>query len=1000
MVSFFVIQRYFCEGMKMFEKVDPRENAVRQEHEVLKFWDDAEIFNKLAKRNEDGPRWSFLDGPITANNPMGVHHAWGRTYKDCFQRFHAMKGYKLRYQNGFDCQGLWVEVEVEKQLEFKTKRDIEKFGIEKFVNKCKERARKYADVQTEQSRRLGYWMDWDNSYYTMDDENNYMIWAFLKKCHDRSLIYKGADSMPWCPRCGTGISQHEMHEGYREVADTSVFLRLPIRGRTNEHLLVWTTTPWTLSANVACAVNANMKYVKVRQGKDSYYLAHALSDVMKEKGAFEIVAELTGTDMTGWSYDGPFDELPAQKKMVHEHKVVSWDDVSEAEGTGIVHVAPGCGKEDFDLAKMRGLPVLAPIDESGQYVDGYGFLCGRNAAEVSEDILRNLEEKSYFYKREEYVHSYPHCWRCDTPLLFRHVHEWFIDMSWRDEIKENVRKCKWIPEWGQARELDWLDNMRDWMISKKRYWGLALPIFECDCGWFDVVGARDELKNRTVEGWELFDGHSPHRPWIDRVEIACEKCGKKVSRIKDVGNPWLDAGIVPYSTVRYSTDRAYWKNWTPADLVLECFPGQFRNWFYALLSMSTMMENISPFKTLFGHALVRDEKGEEMHKSKANAIWFDDAAEKMGVDVMRWLFCRQDPTSNLNFGYGVGKEIERTVFNTWRNVYAFFCNYARLDEFDVSRRQIPVAQRPDMDRWIVSDLNLFLKRTNESMAEYDVASMAHGTEELIDRLSNWYVRRNRRRFWRAKSDTDTDKLAAYQTLHEVLVTLCRALAPVVPFMTELMYQNLVHNQDPSAPESVHLCSFPEAEESAIDETLSKDMDAAADLVSAVLSLRQASKIRVRQPLPSVTVVCRREGKINALKRFEAHILDETNVKRLSCLGQEPSPCPKDDIVVHEGRDMTVMLDTSLSDELVAEGIARDVVRRVQMLRKEEDLEMDDRIELHYATESQQIKDAVEEWSDYIRSETLADEIQQGTSDKPGKLVRLGDQQIALAIVKV
>jgi len=1049
----------------MFEKVDPTVDFVQQEHRMLDFWTRAKIFEKLVKQNENGPRWSFLDGPITANNPMGVHHAWGRTYKDCYQRFHAMKGHKLRYQNGFDCQGLWVEVEVEKELGFKTKRDIESFGLEKFVEKCKERARKYAGIQTEQSIRLGYWMDWNNSYYTMSDENNYTIWAFLKKCHQRGFIYKGADCMPWCPRCGTGISQHEMHEGYKEVSDVSVFLRLPIRGRQNEYLLVWTTTPWTLAANVACAVNPNVTYAKVKQGGDVYYLAAALTDVMKDKGKFEVLAEMPGEEMIEWTYDGPFDELPAQAQAKEHHRLIRWEEVSESEGSGIVHMAPGCGKEDFDIAGAEGLPILAPIDEDGVYVEGYGFLSGRKAATVSEDVLNSLREKGYYYKREDYVHNYPHCWRCDTALLFRHVHEWFIDMSWRDEIKEVVKKIRWMPEWGLSAELNWLDNMRDWMISKKRYWGLALPIYECECGWFDVIGSKEELKERAVEGWEEFEGHSPHRPWVDAVKIKCERCGKAVSRIKDVGNPWLDAGIVPYSTVKYNSDREYWRRWIPADLVLECFPGQFRNWFYSLLAMSTMMENIPPFKALLGHALVRDEKGEEMHKSKGNAIWFDDAAEKMGVDVMRWIFCRQNPYVNLNFGYNVGSQVKRMVFNTWWNVYAFFCNYARLDKFDIKAEPVPISERTDMDRWVLSNLNLLVGLANRAMADYDVASVVRAAEAFIERLSNWYVRRNRRRFWRIQAGKDVDKLAAYQTLHEALVKLCQVLAPVAPFTTEVMYQNLVRSQDADAPESVHLCRFPEPDEALIDKDLSADMDAAADFVSRVLSLRKARQIRVRQPLPSVTAACRGERTAQALKRFEHHILDELNVKKLVVTGDASeivsyslkpnfavlgpkfgkaaqaiakalssvdargaarklesgetvsvtvdgetyelgtdevgveTTCP-DNIALHDAPDMTIALDTSLTDELIAEGMVRDLVRHIQILRKDCGLEMDDRIVLSYSTDSAALKAAVEAWLDYIKAETLAEETRYAIAGEADKQIKIGGHEIGLKIEKV
>jgi len=870
----------------MFEQVDSSCNHIELEHRILKWWAQSEAFAKLRKKNAGNERWSFLDGPITANNPMGVHHAWGRTLKDCYQRYHAMLGHELRYQNGFDCQGLWVEVEVEKEMGYETKADIEKAGLEDFINRCKARVEKYSQVQAQQSIRLGYWMDWDNSYYTMSDENNYTIWSFLKKCHERNLIYKGLDSMPWCPRCETGISEQERREGYKNIEDTAVFVRFRLKGRPNEYLLVWTTTPWTLAANVACAVNPKLQYAQVRQDDSTYYLAESLATVMKEKGPYNIEGTFAGEKMIGWEYQGPFDELEIVSQTFAEanyaHRVIAWEEVSATDGVGIVHIAPGCGKEDFDLSKLENLPVLMPIDESGIYTDGYGFLTGRGAQEVADDVLMSLREKDLYYKKEKYRHDYPHCWRCGTPLLFRAVDEWYINMSWRNEIMEIVKDedVTWIPEWGRDQELNWLENMHDWMISKKRFWGLALPIFECECGWFDVIGSREELQERAVEGWEQFDGHTPHRPWVDAVRIKCEKCGKAAKRIPDVGNPWLDAGIVPYSTVKYGTDWEYWSKWIPADLVLECFPGQFRNWFYALLSMSTMMEGMPPFKTLLGHALVRDEEGKEMHKSTGNAIWFDDAAEKMGVDIMRWIYCGHNPTNNLNFGYHVGEQVKRRVFSTWWNVYSFFVNYARLDGFDPKRELVPYDQLQDIDRWLLSKLQVLIRTGREALADFDVARLVQCADDFIERLSNWYVRRNRRRYWRPKNESDTDKLAAYQTLYRVLVDLCKILAPVVPFVTEEMYQNLVRSHDADAPESVHHCEYPEFDETIYNEQLAVEMDLVADVVSRVLSIRERKQIRVRQPLSRLIIEPIDENTEKAVLRFQDHIKDELNIKKI------------------------------------------------------------------------------------------------------------------------
>jgi len=1045
----------------MFQPVEKRFDLVASEHEVLRFWQETRAFEKLREKNAGKPKWSFLDGPITANNPMGVHHAWGRTLKDCYQRFHAMAGHELRYQNGFDCQGLWVEVEVERELGFTCKKDIEAYGLEKFINTCKERVRKFSQIQTEQSVRLGYWMDWNDSYYTMSDENNYTIWSFLKKCHKRGLIYKGVDAMPWCPRCGTGISEQERREGYRRISDRAVFIRLRLRGRKRENLLVWTTTPWTLAANVACAVNPELTYVKVRQSDEIYYLARDLQHVLRECGPFEVIEELPGNKMIGWEYEGPFDQFEEQRRAKDAHKVIPWKEVLATEGTGIVHIAPGCGKEDFALGKEFDLPVIAPIDEAGIYVDGYGFLTGKFAGDVGDEVIENLRRSGYYYKKELYEHDYPHCWRCGTQLLFRAVDGWYIAMTWRDEIKKIVEQIRWIPDYGRDLELDWLTNMHDWMINKRRYWGLALPIYVCTCGWFDVIGGREELKERAIEGWDEFDGHSPHRPWVDAVRIRCEQCGAAVGRIPDVGNPWLDAGIVPYSTVRYGTDREYWKKWIPADLVLECFPGQFRNWFYALLAMSTMMENIPPFKTLLGHALVRDEKGDEMHKSAGNAIWFDDAAEKMGVDAMRWIYCRQNPVNNLNFGYAVADRVKRKVFNTWWNVFSFFVNYARTDDFNASRAPVPMATRQDLDRWILSRLQELVRTANERLPEFDAPAVTRAAEEFIDALSTWYVRRSRRRFWRPRNPDDTDKLAAYQKLYEVLVTLCKVLAPMVPFIAEKFYQRLVRDVNPSAPESVHHCDYPQPDDSLHDEALSREMDAALRIVSNALSIREAKRLRVRLPLSEMIVVPADDAQANAVERFEDHIRDELNVKNLrlerdaaKLINYEIKPNMKllgpkygrqvavirealdnlgadrvvaaltegdslrleagdrswdilpeevligtrapDHLAITEDHGLTVALNIVVTPELEREGLSRDIVRHIQQMRKELDLNITDRIRVTCDTRDETLLQTLAEYEQYICNETLCDNLKSGSAHR-GKQIELSGRRIGIRV---
>ncbi|MDX1500995.1 MAG: isoleucine--tRNA ligase [Thermoanaerobaculia bacterium] len=1011
------------------------------EREILAFWKRERCFEKLVEKNRGKPPWSFLDGPITANNPMGVHHAWGRTYKDLFQRYWAMTGRELRYQNGFDCQGLWVEVEVEKELGFSTKRDIEEYGVDRFVEKCKERVRKYAAIQTEQSIRLGYWMDWDDSYYTMSEENNYTIWGFLKRCHERGFLYHGFDSMPWCPRCGTGISQHEIHGEDRPlVVHDSPTVRLPIHGRDGEYLLIWTTTPWTLTSNVACAVHPELTYCKVRQGDGVYWLVRErVEAVMGPEGETEILEEAPGEKLVGWTYDGPFDDLPAQRGV--EHRVIPWKEVAAEEGTGVVHIAPGCGKEDHDLGRQFGLAVIGPIDEAGIFTEGFGSFTGKFAGDVPELVFESLRRKGLLYRVEKYEHAYPICWRCKTQLLFRLVDEWYIAMGESDppsglrkEIIDVTRQTEWIPEVGQQLEVEWLLNMHDWMISKKRYWGLALPIYKCEsCDAFEVIGSKEELQQRAVSGWEEFEGHSPHRPWVDAVMIACPGCGQPVGRIPDVGNPWLDAGIVPYSTLRYRTDRAYWEKWFPADWISESFPGQFRNWFYAILAMSTVMENRPPFKLMFGYKLMKDEHGEEMHKSKGNSIEFNEAAESEGADAMRWLYASHNPEHDLRFGYQRIHDARRELLVLW-NVYSFFLTYARIDGYDPTAGEAaPPSRRSDLDRWILSRLGQLVASAHRNYSGYSVHLFMRDVLDFIDGLSRWYLRRSRRRFW--KSDDDADKAAAHATLWEVLTNLAKLLAPVIPFTTEKMHQELVRAHDETAPLSVHHCDFPRAEDHPVDEDLLAEMDAVLALVETGHAARNNAGIKVRQPLTELRVETADAELARRVAPHEAVVLDELNVKKLAFgggegplytrtayldrkiggpkykrlfnplrealaeadpaeverkvaagepvtlrAGGETVEVPAEEITVEktpaegwaiaEGYGLLAALATEIPPALEREGRARDLVRKIQSLRKEIDLQIEDRIHVRWSA-PEEVAAILEEFGDYISQEVLA-----------------------------
>ncbi|MFA6618212.1 MAG: isoleucine--tRNA ligase [Candidatus Neomarinimicrobiota bacterium] len=1049
----------------MYKPVSSKVDFIKLEHKQLKFWEENSIFNKRREKNAEGPRWSFLDGPMTANNPMGVHHAWGRTLKDVFNRYHSMLGEKMRYQNGFDCQGLWVEVEVEKEHGFKSKTDIEKFGIEKFVQACKDRVIKYSKVQTEQSKRLGYWMDWDNSYYTMSDENNYTIWHFLKKCHERGLIYKGHDVMPWCPRCGSAMSEHEIAtEGYKDLVHKTVFVKFKLKDKDRESLLVWTTTPWTLAANTAAAVNVDMDYVKVKaktriEGglkEEYYYLAKNLTNILT--GDYEVVEELKGKDLLGLKYHGPFDDLSAQKDV--DHQVISWDEVSDSDGTGIVHIAPGCGKEDFQLSKENDISVLAPIDEFGNYVEGYDYLTGKNCQEITPEIFNNLKEKNICYKIDQIKHRYPTCWRHGTELVFRLVDEWFISMDeLRYEMMKVVDQINWIPSWGHDREMDWLRNMGDWMISKKRYWGLSLPIWECkECGNFEVIGGKDELKDRAVSGYEEFEGHSPHKPYIDNIGLKCSKCGAEVYRIPDVGNPWLDAGIVPFSTMHYIEDRDYWKKWFPADFITESLPGQFRNWFYSLLAMSTVLENTTPFKTVLGHALVKDEHGDDMHKSAGNSIPFEEAADKMGVDVMRWMYTAHNPEHNLNFGYCIADEYRKKLLTLW-NMYSFYVTYADLDNYNPTKDPVEYKDLNELDKWALAKVNAFIKEANKDFSEYHVERLMRKFEKILDEMSNWYVRRSRRRFW--KSENDTDKFGAYFTLYTVLRTIITSIAPILPFVTEDIYQNLVLSVDKDAPESVHLQNFPVADEKLIDMELLNKIDTIIKVVEMGRSARNKANIRTRQPLAEMLFKAKNAKEKEYIGELANQVKEELNIKKVSLVdsideymfydvkpnfntlgkkigknmplvvkglkvmdgaelaakvqaGQSVSIAgidvapedlqvtvnEKEGVVAVEDKGYVAILDVNITQELEQEGMVRDLVRHIQTLRKEADFNVDDRIGL-YLEASKELMAAVSAHLQYLETETLASlhENPVNTYDA-SKEIKVGKDQIIINIIRV
>lgn len=926
--------------------VDQQVDFPALERDLIEHWYNSGIVDKYLHKNDNSDKkFYFQDGPITANNPMGVHHAWGRTYKDLWQRYNNLKGFKQRFQNGFDCQGLWVEVEVEKELGFRSKKDIEEYGVDKFVQLCKDRVKKYSDIQTQQSKRLGYFMDWDNSYFTMSPENNYMIWHFLKVCNEKGWIYKGHDSVPWCPRCETAISQHEMlTEDYKEITHKSIYFELPIEGREGEYLLVWTTTPWTLPANIAVAVDAAQEYSLVEGTSGDKFWIH--KDLVESvfKGEYkQIIKTVLGKELVGLKYSAPFDFLDEVKKLKQEfpdklHTVVATDPqimpITATDGTGLVHTAVSAGTEDFKLGKKLGLPMLPIIADNADYLPGLDFLSGKNAKKHPEVILDYLvaqEEKgeNWVFKIENYTHRYPACWRCKTELVWKVADEWYISMDKKDPADEKGRtlrekmidvakKINWKPEFGLDRELDWLKNMHDWLISKKnRYWGLALPVWVCDsCEKFTVLGGEEELKSRAISGWEKFEGHTPHKPFIDEVKIKCE-CGETMSRVSDVGNPWLDAGIVPFSTlvdpetkkVSYTTDKKYWSQWFPADFITESFPGQFKNWFYAMIAMSTVLEDTNPFSTVLGFASMLGEDGRAMHKSWGNSIEFNEGADKIGVDVMRWSFVRHNPERNLLFGYKMTSEVKRQFHMILWNSYRFFVNNVSLEEnWQKNTEFVP---QNILDIWIIARLNETINETTKNLDNHSAFLATEQIEKFVSDFSTWFIRRSRDRVGPAAINSD-DKNDCYQTFQIVLEKLSVILSPFIPFMSELIYTNITGEQ------TVHLANWPEQVTlSEQDIFLISQMGNLREIVELGHSQRKNNSIAVKQALASITISSdHKEIKDNL--DLQQLIADELNIEKVLFADQ-----PTD----------TVAYDLVITDELKNKGLAREIIRNIQEARK-------------------------------------------------------------------
>jgi isoleucyl-tRNA synthetase len=1006
---------------KVFAPLPPVPDHPRLEEEILQWWEDEQVFNRLREQNRGNPKWSFVDGPVTANKEMGVHTAWGRTLKDVFQRYKAARGFDQRYQNGWDCQGLWIEVGVERQLGLNSKREIEEYGLEKFAGKCRDVVVRYAGDLTRASKRLGQWMDWGNDYFTFSDTNIEYIWRFLKIVEERGWLYLGHRSTEWCPRCGTSLSQHELTQAgvYQERADPSLYVRFPLLGREHEFLVVWTTTPWTLPANVAAAVAPDAQYGR-RENGEWVAVARYPDETFEEV--------LRGEQLVGWRYRGPFDHLPAAAGI--EHRVVEWDEVSLDEGTGIVHIAPGAGQEDFDLGRREELPVLTPVDEAGRFYDDYGWLHGTSTGDAADQIVGDLRERGLLVEIGLYEHRYPHCWRCDTPLIWRVADDWFIRV---DEIRQPLLDAnatvEWTPPQYGKRMDDWFRNMSDWNISRRRFYGLPLPFYACSCGRLNVIGSRAELEQRAVEGIEQLQ--ELHRPWIDRVLIRCEACGEPVERVAEVGDVWLDAGIVPFSTLGWQSpawieggyatgasrglsgadlpDHAYWEEWFPADWVSE-MREQIRLWFYSLMFMSVALTGEPPYRQVLTYEKLLDAEGREMHGSWGNLIEAEEAFERMGADVMRWLYCEQPPTQNIRFGFGPAEEVKRRLLTLWNSV-KFLVDYGNIAGFrphleDLAGGPADVELQP-LDRWIVARTAQLVADATKAYDGFRTVDVIRSFEAFVDDLSNWYIRRSRRRFW------DGDEVAL-RTLWHAVVQGVRVISPVMPFLSDHLWRNLAVDAEPS----VFLAGWPEERER--DDELLREIAEVRRVVELGRQARAQSRLKLRQPLRRLVV----EG-AQLSDEHLAEVRDELRVKEVELgpveatelrvkpnlpvlgptLGKELGPLraaleagqfdeleggrfrvgerelePDEVLVERTGKEgwavasadgVTVALDTELDPELELEALVLDLIHVINAMRKEQGLELTDRIRITLPASQRELL----RHEDWIKQETLAVEIE-------------------------
>ena len=1039
----------------MYKKVSTDMNFVEREKQVEKFWEDNQIFEKSMKVREGNPSYVFYDGPPTANGKPHIGHVETRVIKDMIPRYRTMKGYQVPRKAGWDTHGLPVELEVEKKLGLDGKDQIEKYGVEPFIEQCKESVWKYEGMWEDFSHTVGFWADMKNPYVTYHNDYIESEWWALKEIWKKGLLYEGHKIVPYCPRCGTPLSSHEVAQGYKDVKERSAVVRFKVKGE-DAYILAWTTTPWTLPSNVALCVNPDEDYVKVTSKGYTYYMAAALVDTVLGEGA-EILEHYQGKDLEFKEYEPLF---PYAEKRIGNKKayyVVCDTYVTLTDGTGVVHIAPAFGEDDSKVGHRYDLPFVQLVNEKGEMTEETPW-AGTFCKKADMAVLQALEDKDLLFDAPLFEHSYPHCWRCDTPLIYYARETWFIRMTAvKEDLIRNNNTINWIPESiGKGRFGDWLENVQDWGLSRNRYWGTPLPVWQCECGHQDCIGSIEELKEKADN---CPDDIELHRPYIDAVTIKCPKCGKEMHRVPEVIDCWFDSGSMPFAQHHYPFEnKEIFEKQFPAQFISEAVD-QTRGWFYSLLAISTLLFNKAPYENVIVLGLVQDENGQKMSKSKGNAVDPFDALQTYGADAIRWYFYTSSaPWLPSRFAGKTVVEGQRKFMGTLWNTYAFFVLYANIDNFDATKYSLEYDKLAVMDKWLLSRLESTVKAVDDNLANYRIPEAAKALQSFVDDMSNWYVRRSRERFW-AKG-MEQDKINAYMTLYTALVTVAKAAAPMIPFMTEDIYQNLVKSIDASAPESIHLCDFPEVHENWIDPKMEEDMADLLEIVVMGRAARNTANIKNRQPIgtmyvksefqlsefykeiiedelnvkevvfkddiadfisysfkPQMRTVGPKYGKLlNKIKTVLSELdgnkamaeLKSTGELKLDIDGQEIVLLEEDlliDMAQMEGyvsesdHTITVVLDTNLTPELIEEGFVRELVSKIQTMRKEAGFEVMDKIRV-YAKDNDKIVDIMKNHGDEIKSEVLAEEIVTGETKGYEKEWNINSEKVTMAVERI